>query len=200
MLTDQRRPSFRHRLEYAAVCAVVGRRPPAADARRARRRARCSGARSISFDGAHRRLAMRQPAGGVSRRAPTAECRAIARRMFAHFGRLLTVLLKFSTMTPGADAARASSSKARIACVARARAAARRAAVHRALRVLGNQRAGARADAPADGGAGAAARQSAAARPARAVRTVDRQLASSTGAARSAASCARSTRTRPSRC
>ena len=29
-----------------------------------------------------------------------AECRAIAREMFAHFGRLLTVLLKFSTMPP----------------------------------------------------------------------------------------------------
>ena len=29
-----------------------------------------------------------------------AECRAIARGMFSHFGRLLTVLLKFSTMTP----------------------------------------------------------------------------------------------------
>ena len=32
-------------------------------------------------------------------RSPS-ECRAIARGMFSHFGRLLTVLLKFSTMTP----------------------------------------------------------------------------------------------------
>ena len=35
--------------------------------------------------------------------------------MFAHFGRLLFELLKFSTLSPGADAARASSSRARSA-------------------------------------------------------------------------------------
>ena len=37
--------------------------------------------------------------------------------MFAHFGRLLVVLLKFSTHAPRPDAARVSSSKGRSACV-----------------------------------------------------------------------------------
>ena len=52
------------------------------------------------FDGAHRRLAI----GNLSVAFPfrnAAECRTIARGMFAHFGRLLAVLLKFGTMTPG---------------------------------------------------------------------------------------------------
>ena len=48
-----------------------------------------------------------------------AECRAIAREMFAHFGRLLLELLKFSTLSRDADAARASSSRARSACARR---------------------------------------------------------------------------------
>ena len=68
--------------------------------------------------------AMRNLAGGVSGAQPTRECRAIARRMFAHFGRLLMVLLKFSTMTPARDAARASSSRARSACAPRTRSGA----------------------------------------------------------------------------
>ena len=110
--------------------------------------------------------------------------------MFAHFGRLLIVLLKFSTHAPGRRCSRASSSKARSAS-RRARAGPGRAALHRPLRLLGDQRARPRADAAADGGAGAAARQPAAARSARAVRAADRQLASSTAAARSAACCAR---------
>ena len=44
-----------------------------------------------------------QPAGRVSDCAPRQERAAIARDMFAHFGRLLTVLLKFSTLSPRAD-------------------------------------------------------------------------------------------------
>jgi KDO2-lipid IV(A) lauroyltransferase len=51
------------------------------------------------FDGPHRRRAMRNLQAAFPLRSQ-AECRAIARGMFAHFGRLLTVLLKFHTMTP----------------------------------------------------------------------------------------------------
>ena len=52
------------------------------------------------FDRAHRRLAISNLRAAFPSRSE-AECEAIARGMFAHFGRLLTVLLKFSTMAPG---------------------------------------------------------------------------------------------------
>ena len=48
-------------------------------------------------DGVHRRLAIGNLAAAFPLRSP-AECRVIARGMFSHFGRLLMVLLKFSTM------------------------------------------------------------------------------------------------------
>jgi KDO2-lipid IV(A) lauroyltransferase len=51
-------------------------------------------------DGPHRRLAKRNLRRAFPLRSPR-ECRAIARDMFSHFGRLLMVLLKFSTMSPG---------------------------------------------------------------------------------------------------
>ena len=51
------------------------------------------------FDAAHRRLAIRNLETAFPVRS-RAECRAIAREMFSHFGRLLIVLLKFSTMRP----------------------------------------------------------------------------------------------------
>ena len=51
------------------------------------------------FDRPHRNLALANLRTAFPRRSE-AECRTIARDMFAHFGRLLTVLLKFSTMTP----------------------------------------------------------------------------------------------------
>lgn len=50
-------------------------------------------------DGPHRRLAIRNLQRAFPLRSEV-ECRAIARQMFAHFGRLLMVLLKFSTMRP----------------------------------------------------------------------------------------------------
>ncbi len=50
-------------------------------------------------DGPHRRRAVRNIHAAFPLRSG-AECRAIARGMFSHFGRLLTVLLKFSTMRP----------------------------------------------------------------------------------------------------
>jgi len=52
-----------------------------------------------AVDAAHRRLALSNLEAAFPSRAD-AERRAIARGMFSHFGRLLTVLLKFSTMTP----------------------------------------------------------------------------------------------------
>ena len=53
-----------------------------------------------AIDGAHRRLAVEnlRRAFPLAVRRPNAA--AIARRMFEHFGRLLLVLLKFSTLTP----------------------------------------------------------------------------------------------------
>jgi KDO2-lipid IV(A) lauroyltransferase len=52
-----------------------------------------------TFDRGHRRLALSNLAAAFPARPP-AERAAIARDMFAHFGRLLTVLLKFSTLSP----------------------------------------------------------------------------------------------------
>ena len=97
-LTDQRRPSFRHRLEYAAVTTVVAvvrvlpmRAVLAAGA--------LLGLAFHAVDGGHRRLAVRNLESAFPVRT-VAERRAIARHMFEHFGRLLMVLLKFSTMSP----------------------------------------------------------------------------------------------------
>jgi len=92
------RPTFQHRLEYAAVRAVVGavRRLPI---RLVLTAGTWLGRAFYLFDGPHRRLAIGNLQAAFPLRSP-AECRAIARGMFAHFGRLLMVLLKFSTMRP----------------------------------------------------------------------------------------------------
>ena len=47
----------------------------------------------------YRRLAVENLKAAFPLRTDT-ECRAITRQMFSHFGRLLMVLLKFSTLTP----------------------------------------------------------------------------------------------------
>jgi len=52
-----------------------------------------------AMDGAHRRVAERNLAAAFPARS-SAERQAIARRAFAHFGRLLLELLKFGTLTP----------------------------------------------------------------------------------------------------
>jgi Kdo2-lipid IVA lauroyltransferase/acyltransferase len=96
--------SFRHRLEYLAVVGVIaGVRllpmPVVLAFGSLLGRAFCW------FDGPHRRRAIRNIQAAFPLRGD-AECRAIARGMFSHFGRLLTVLLKFSTMTPEAMLAR----------------------------------------------------------------------------------------------
>jgi KDO2-lipid IV(A) lauroyltransferase len=52
-----------------------------------------------AVDGGHRRLAIDQLRAAFPVRT-AAECRAIARATFAHFGRLLVAVLRFSTLTP----------------------------------------------------------------------------------------------------
>lgn len=91
-------PSTRHRLEYAAVAGVIQlvRVMPMPMVLAA---GSLLGWAFHQVDRAHRRLAVRNLAAAFPLRSD-AECRAIARGMFSHFGRLLTVLLKFSTMRP----------------------------------------------------------------------------------------------------
>jgi KDO2-lipid IV(A) lauroyltransferase len=102
-LTDKP-PSLRHRLEYLAVAGVVAcvRLVPM---RVVLGVGSLLGRAFYLVDGPHRRRAVRNLQAAFPLRSE-AECRAIARGMFAHFGRLLTVLLKFSTMTPAQMLAR----------------------------------------------------------------------------------------------
>lgn len=91
-------PSFRHRLEYLAVATVV------AAVRMLPMRAVLGIGRVVGWtfyllDRPHRRLALSNLEVAFPARL-AAERRAIARGMFAHFGRLLAVLLKFSTIPP----------------------------------------------------------------------------------------------------
>jgi Kdo2-lipid IVA lauroyltransferase/acyltransferase len=91
-------PTFRHRLEYVAVTSVVAgvRLLPMAVVLGL---GSLLGRAFYLIDGAHRRRAQRNIQKAFPLRNAR-ECRAIARGMFSHFGRLLTVLLKFSTMAP----------------------------------------------------------------------------------------------------
>jgi KDO2-lipid IV(A) lauroyltransferase len=93
-----------HRLEYGAVMAARGAmRPLPMGAVLAVGTA--LGRAFHAFDRSHRRLALRNLEAAFPSRSP-AERADIARDMFDHFGRLLTVLLKFSTMTPAQMLAR----------------------------------------------------------------------------------------------
>jgi KDO2-lipid IV(A) lauroyltransferase len=88
---------MRHRLEYLIVRALVAvmRFTPDWLVRV------CGTAIGLTFyavDRAHRRIAQRNLATAFPLRSP-AERRAIARAAFAHFGRLLMELLKFSTLS-----------------------------------------------------------------------------------------------------
>src|SRR5260370_35285517 len=94
----RRRPTFQHRVESLGVTtgrALVRPLPMpvvlAADT--------VLGRAFHAIDRPHRRLALRNLEAAFPAR-PANERAAIARDMFAHFGRLLTVLLKFSTMRP----------------------------------------------------------------------------------------------------
>ena len=92
------RPTLQHRFEYLAVATVtaVVRLMPMRTVLAA---GTLLGRAFYTFDAGHRRLAMSNLQAAFPIRTRT-ECRALARDMFAHFGRLLTVLLKFSTMGP----------------------------------------------------------------------------------------------------
>jgi KDO2-lipid IV(A) lauroyltransferase len=92
------KPSLQHRAEYAAVMTARGltRLSPMAAVLAA---GAVLGRLFYAFDRPHRRLALNNLEAAFPGRPP-AERAAIARTMFSHFGRLLMVLLKFSTMTP----------------------------------------------------------------------------------------------------
>jgi Kdo2-lipid IVA lauroyltransferase/acyltransferase len=94
-MTD--RPTIRHRLEYVGVRAVVAlvRMMPMRVVLAA---GTLLGRAFYTIDGAHRRLAMGNLVASFPFRSAS-ECRVIAKQMFSHFGRLLMVLLKFSTMS-----------------------------------------------------------------------------------------------------
>ena len=96
-----------------------------------------------ALDGPHRRLALSNLEAAFPAR-PVAERAGIAREMFAHFGRLLMVLLKFSTMSPEQMLARVEFEGEERVVAAHAPES-RRAALHRPLRLLGDQRPRARA-------------------------------------------------------
>lgn len=92
------RALFRHRLEYFAVAGVI------AAVRMLPMRAVLAagtllGRAFYAFDRGHRQLAIDNLRAAFPVRT-VAERRAICRDMFCHFGRLLVVLLKFSTMRP----------------------------------------------------------------------------------------------------
>jgi len=93
-----KQPSVRHRLEYALVVVVRGIIRILPDAL-GRALGTFIGLTFYAVDRAHRRVAITQLRAAFPTREP-AECRAIARATFAHFGRLLVALLKFSTLTP----------------------------------------------------------------------------------------------------
>ena len=89
---------LRHRIEYAlssTVRAIVGVLPDAV----ARGIGTCIGLCFYAVDGGHRRLAVAQLRAAfpvqIAGRVPR-----IARATFAHFGRLLVAVLRFSTLTP----------------------------------------------------------------------------------------------------
>jgi lauroyl/myristoyl acyltransferase len=86
----EKTPSFRHRLEYLAVVSVVAgvRLLPMTLVLAL---GSMVGRAFYLVDGAHRRRAVRNIQAAFPLRGPK-ECQAIARGMFSHFGRLLTVL------------------------------------------------------------------------------------------------------------
>jgi Kdo2-lipid IVA lauroyltransferase/acyltransferase len=88
----------RHRLEYGAVSSMIAltRLLPM---QAVLTLGTMLGRAFYLFDRGHRRLAIDNLRAAFPVRTD-AECRAISREMFSHFGRLLVVLLKFSTMRP----------------------------------------------------------------------------------------------------
>lgn len=93
-----RRASFQHHLEYAAVAAARAALRPL-PMRSVLGAGTVLGRLFYALDRSHRRLALSNLEGAFPMRSAR-ERAAIARDMFAHFGRLLAVLLKFSTFSP----------------------------------------------------------------------------------------------------
>ena len=91
-------PSFRHRLEYGAVMAVRALVRVLPDAL-ARAFGSAVGLFVLLIDGRHRRVAQTQLRAAFPRKSQ-AECRAITRAAFMHFGRLLASVLRFSALPP----------------------------------------------------------------------------------------------------
>jgi KDO2-lipid IV(A) lauroyltransferase len=91
---------MRHRLEYLGVRLLIAlvRRLPIAFVDRL---GALIGLAFYTLDRTHRRVAARNVSAAFPQR-PVAERRQIVRGAFAHFGRLLFDLLKFSTLTPEA--------------------------------------------------------------------------------------------------
>ncbi len=89
---------MRHRLEYGAVVVVraIVRVTPWTVVRGT---GRLLGLLFYALDARHRRVSLDNLAHAFPSRSPR-QRRAVARRVFAHFGRLLFDLLKFSTLTP----------------------------------------------------------------------------------------------------
>jgi KDO2-lipid IV(A) lauroyltransferase len=87
----------RHRVEYALVILVRGLVRVLPDAAASGIGAGL-GLLGFALDRRHRRIAQRQLQAAFPRRSP-AECRAIARATFKHFGRLLVSVLRFSTLS-----------------------------------------------------------------------------------------------------
>jgi len=95
---------MRRRLELLAVKTVLAavRVLPVAIVERV---GAALGLAVYAFDGPHRRIAARNVAAAFPTRSES-ERRAIVRGAFAHFGKLLFELLKFSTLSPAAMLAR----------------------------------------------------------------------------------------------
>ena len=89
--------TIQHRLEYQGVRAVVAlvRILPMSVVLFV---GTLLGRAFYAFDGPHRRLAVGNLVASFPFRSKS-ECRSIARGLFSHFGRLLMVILKFSTMS-----------------------------------------------------------------------------------------------------
>ena len=88
---------MRHRIEYFIVRFLIGVMRITPDWL-VRATGTVVGLMFYVVDGAHRRIAERNLATAFPRRSPR-ERRAIARAAFAHFGRILLELLKFSTLS-----------------------------------------------------------------------------------------------------
>ena len=88
---------MRHRIEYLIVRSLIAVMRITPDWL-VRAIGTLLGLTFYAFDGAHRRIAQRNLATAFPLRSPS-ERRAIARAAFAHFGRILFELLKFSTLS-----------------------------------------------------------------------------------------------------